>query len=522
MKDFNDTGLCIPEMHYMVDTSPKINKVIKLIEKGKYFTMNRPRQFGKTTTASILFKHLSQKEDYLTIRISFEGIGDTMFDNESTFSEGFFKILAKELSFTNPDAAVFFEDKTSSINSFQLLSQTISTFIKEQNKKIVLLIDEVDKSSNNQLFLYFLGMLRDKYLRRNDSVDYSFQSVILIGVHDIKNLKRKITKDFTGSLNSPWNIAVDFKVDMTFHPKEIETMLVDYSNDKGIKMDIPIIAERIYYYTFGYPYLVSKLCKFIDEDILPEKEDTQEWSLNDVEQSFKYLTRPSYQTTLFDDLAKNLINNPELYNLVFDIVMNGKRRSFSLDNPMISLAHTYGILRNDSEICKVHNRVFEQRIYNLMISMLETSANAPLFPDEGFTKDNELLLEKIMLRFQAFMQENYATKDIAFLEREGRLLFLAFLKPIINGQGFDFKEPVVGDEKRMDVVVTYLRQRNVIELKRWKGESYHQAGLQQLSNYLDLYQLKKGFLLIYDFRKEKTYKQEVIQFKDKEIFAVWV
>ncbi len=49
-KRFNDTGLCIPKRHYMVDTSQKIEEIMRLIEDGQYFTINRPRQFGKTTT----------------------------------------------------------------------------------------------------------------------------------------------------------------------------------------------------------------------------------------------------------------------------------------------------------------------------------------------------------------------------------------------------------------------------------------------------------------------------------------
>ncbi|MCP4700175.1 MAG: hypothetical protein GY862_25480 [Gammaproteobacteria bacterium] len=59
-------------------------------------------------------------------------------------------------------------------------------------------------------------------------------------------------------------------------------------------------------------------------------------------------------------------------------------------------------------------------------------------------------------------------------------------------------------------------------LKRWYGEKYHQQGLQQLSDYLDIYSLKKGYLLIYDFNKGKSHKEKQIQFQDKEIFAVWV
>ena len=120
------------------------------------------------------------------------------------------------------------------------------------------------------------------------------------------------------------------------------------------------------------------------------------------------------------------------------------------------------------------------------------------------------------------MKEHYSHKDRKFLEREGRLLFLSYLRPIINGRGFDFKEPVVADERRMDIVITYRDRRYVIELKRWYGDKYHQRGLQQLSDYLDIYGLKDGCLLIYDFNKSKSYKEEQIQFQDKEIFTVWV
>lgn len=129
---------------------------------------------------------------------------------------------------------------------------------------------------------------------------------------------------------------------------------------------------------------------------------------------------------------------------------------------------------------------------------------------------------QILNSFQKFTRENYSNKDSAFLEREGRLLFLSFLKPIINGKGFDFKEPNVAAERRMDVVVTFGNHRYVVELKRWEGEAYHQNGLQQLSDYLDTYSLKKGFLLIFDFRKNKEFREEHIKFKDKEIYAVWV
>ena len=47
-------------------------------------------------------------------------------------------------------------------------------------------------------------------------------------------------------------------------------------------------------------------------------------------------------------------------------------------------------------------------------------------------------MEKTLLKFQEFMYEQYRQKDEKFYETNGRLIFLAYLKPIINGRGFSF------------------------------------------------------------------------------------
>lgn len=160
-KYFNTTGVCIPRKHYMVNIDNKLLSIEKLINRDSYFTINKPRQFGKTTTLALLKNRL--KEKYIVISCSFEGLGDFIFSSEKEFSNIF--------------------------------------------------IDEVDKSSNNQLFLSFLGMLRNKYLSREMDEDFTFKSVILAGVHDVKTLKLKFRDDEEVKLNSPWNIAVNFKYD---------------------------------------------------------------------------------------------------------------------------------------------------------------------------------------------------------------------------------------------------------------------------------------------------------------------
>ena len=528
-RKFNDTGLCVPRRHYMVDTSAKIEQIIRLIKEGEYFTINRPRQFGKTTTLELLNNWLSLREDYLPLSISFEGTGDAPFESEQAFCPAFLRIIAHTLRFVSPEISDYFAQASRQVRNFEELSQFISQYVSELNRQVVLLVDEVDKSSDNRIFLLFLGMLRNKYLLRDMGRDYTFNSVILAGVHDIKTLRTKIRPDSEKSsseerFNSLWNIAVDFKVDLSFTAYEIESMLRDYARDKDIRPDIPAIAEQLYYYTSGYPWLVSKLCKFIDEDIVSQREE-KNWSVVDVDAAFRMIADEGYTTTLFDSLSKNLENNPDLYDLISRVAINGESFPFAIADSVISLGHLYGIIvRSEQGRCQIHNRIFEQRIYARIMSGLLRAKYREVngFRGPEFYSPEGLDVRLILLRFQAFMKEHYSDRDARFLEREGRLLFLAYLRPIINGLGFDFKEPNVSHERRMDIVVTWQNKRYVIELKIWYGPKYHQEGLEQLSGYLDTYSLKEGYLLIYDFNKNKVYKQEEILFEDKHIFAIWI
>jgi hypothetical protein len=527
-KEFNVTGSCNPQRHYMVDISHKFDEVVKLIGKGKYFTINRPRQYGKTTMLDELERHLPG--EYLTVYISFEGIGDAIFNDENKFTFGLIELFSESLRMHQPGIADEIMKIGRDVSDLKSFGAFISQFVENVKKNIVVLIDEVDKSSNNQLFLSFLGMLRNKYLLRERGKDFTFQAVILAGVHDVKSLKLKIREDGETKLNSPWNIAADFNVDMSFNPAEIKTMLTSYAGENDVKMDFNAISERIYYYTNGYPFLVSKICKNIAEEEPGQNPgwNPKKWTLDDIDWSFRWLTRESYTTTNFDELVKNLENNPELYNLVYSILFNGtdKSISFSVKNPLVNQGIMYGMFKEEDGRTVIHNRIYEQILSDYIRSKQETAK-----PEQGFNGyalgciDNSgfLQFKNALLKFQEFMKEHYSAKDSTFLEREGRLVFMSFLKPLINGKGFMWKEPVAGDERRMDIVVTYGNiQKEVVELKIWRGDEYHQQGLKQFSDYLDFQNLKHGYLLIFDFNKKKQYKSESIKFKGKAIFAVWV
>jgi len=512
MKSFHITGNCIPEENYMVDTSGKIDQIMCMIEKKEYFTINRPRQYGKTTTLFLIRQRLLQSGDYLPINMSFEGFDDTIFATPTSFCPTFLRHLIKIMTITDRSYMGLFDDKIQKVTTLDSLSDVISDIISQINKKIVLIIDEVDKSSNNELFLHFLGMLRNKYLNTRAGMDVTFHSVILAGVNDVKSLKQKIRPDAKSQYNSPWNIAAEFEVDMSFHPAEIETMLCDYVAETGIQMDTKAISEKIYFWTSGYPFLVSYICKKIAEKIVPTQQSNT-WEIEYIDDVVKKLETET--NTLFDVLAKNLESYQELYEMVENIVLGTKDFKFDLMTPLISLASMYGFIScNEKGFAQIHNRIFQQKIINYVVQrnsrdILDSSTTQKQF----IGKDGKLDFEKVLHRFQEVMKAKWSKtildKSDEFLERDLRLLFVMFLQPILNGKGNSFHEVEISEERRLDIIVTFMSEMFVVELKLWYSKPYHEKGKKQLKEYMRAMSIDKGYMLILDRSRKKAFKREV-------------
>ena len=498
-KEFNTTGSCNPAMHYMVDTSKKLAQIEELIDRGKYFTINRARQFGKTTTLDSLFRLLSDK--YFIIKISFEGLGEDDYREGRLFLAEFQKILVKRIKTISYDLADFWK---SPVLSFGDLSKKVYDFCKLVNKPVVLMIDEVDKSQNNQLFLDLLGMLRNLYLERSESGDMSstFHSVILAGVYDVKNLKIKLRPDEERKYNSPWNIAADFDVDMTFHPDEIITMLNEYEADHQTGMDKEFISNEIYKYTSGYPFLVSKICELIDRRF------EKDWSERGIQMAVKEIVKGN-SGTLIDDISKNLENNEELRSFMYSISVNGQTYTYTMINPLIKIADMFSYIKDVDGKTAIHNLIFEECFQQYFtIDYEQKNAGKINVTKSEYVLNGKLNMPYVIERFQSLIRNEYRKADNEFMERQGRLLFLCFLKPIVNGTGFYYVEPETRDGGRMDLVVSFGGEEFVIELKIWRGEKYEVEGKVQLAEYLKTRNLSEGYLVTFSFLKNKTVQEE--------------
>ena len=225
----------------MVKLDDRLKKIKEnYVDYGSYFVINKGRQYGKTTTLRALAKYLMA--DYIVFSLDFQKIGTEDFVDAPTFVRAFAEIVIEKARIINADGMEALMEPLSALvkcpedSSLKELFIRLSRICAKAPKPIVLMIDEVDSASNNQVFIDFLAQLRAYYLDRDETP--TFHSVILAGVYDIKNLKLKLRAESEHQYNSPWNIAADFDVDMSFSMSQIAGMLEEYEADSHTGMNI--------------------------------------------------------------------------------------------------------------------------------------------------------------------------------------------------------------------------------------------------------------------------------------------
>ena len=529
VKVFNTQAVCIPSKHYMVDLSERVKEIKKLVDAGKYFTINRARQYGKTTTIDALYKVLIAEN--VVISLDFQDIEDGSFKNGGEFSKAFARIILDAEEFDGlaiPKVIIerFKElaEKPSSDVKMDDLFRVFRMWFKEEKRPVVLIVDEVDTATNNQVFLDFLAQLRSLYLKREKNHEIkTFQSVILAGVTDVKHLRSKIRPDDEHKINSPWNIAADFDIDMSLSEAGIKGMLDEYEADHHTGMNTGLIASYIREHTNGYPYLVSRICEIIDTKLVPARFDnlTAAWTEYGVETAIKMLLEET-GNALFDSLTGKLLIYPELKKKLRDILLKGETLAWLPYDEEQQQLFMFGFIRNNHNTVATSNRIFERLLYTHFIG--ESDKNNDLKQKASEIKsifvDDEGWLDvpKIMEHFIKEHNRIHGDNDEKFLEEEGRERFVTYVSAIINGTGTYDIEPQTRDHKRMDLVIHYLGQRYIIELKIWRGERYNDEGEKQISEYLDYFGLTTGYMLSFNFNKNKETGVKRIKIGDKVLF----
>lgn len=290
------------------------------------------------------------------------------------------------------------------------------------------MIDEVDTASNVQVFIDFLAQLRAYYLKRRRTP--TFQSVIFAGVYDVRSIKKKIRPDEEHMENSPWNIASEFDIDMTFSVQDIAGMLREYEADHHTGMDIMQMADLIYDCTAGYPYLVSRLCKYIDEEVTGTfgfEDKSGAWTKEGFYEAESMLIKED--NTLYQSLIRKITTYPKLRTVLYDLLFTGEPIPYIATNVYMKDATMFGFIRNEKGTAVIFNRIFESVLYNYFIAEEFDSSKlykAGVREKNQFIVEGHLDIRKILEKFVETFHDLYGDQNDTFYEETGRRYFLLF------------------------------------------------------------------------------------------------
>ena len=164
-RTFNVNGVCYPDEHYMVNLESRLVEIRALVDRGKYFVINKGRQYGKTTILQALGDYVCQ--EYVILSMDFQQMSSASFQDEYRFADAFINSIwrlircgSKKTDGVAEESALalekMLEEKKGNID-LPGMFDGLSRLCASAEKPVVLMIDEVDSASNNQVFLDFLS-----------------------------------------------------------------------------------------------------------------------------------------------------------------------------------------------------------------------------------------------------------------------------------------------------------------------------------------------------------------------------
>lgn len=185
----------------------------------------------------------------------------------------------------------------------------------------------------------------------------------------------------------------------------------------------------------------------------------------------------------------------------------------------------FGFIKNNDGQVMVSNRIFETVLYNLFLAEEAINSNiakAGLLDKNQFINHGHLNMRLVLEKFVTHFNDLFGDKAEKFIEEDGRRYFLLYLRPIINGTGNYYIESRTRNMERTDVIVDYLGEQFIIELKIWRGDAYNTRGEKQLWDYLSYYPFDKGYMLSFNFNKNKKIGVKELHLNGKTLIEATV
>jgi len=330
----------------------------KALKQGEFCYILNPRQMGKSSLMIQMMQHL-RKEGFACAAVDLTRLGS----DEVTPSQ-WYKGLAVELwknfgllGVVNLKSWWNEQMDLPPVQRFsQFLEEVLLTYVGEQEKKIVIFLDEIDSVLGLDFSVNdFFALIRACYNQRSLKPEYQRLTFVLLGVATPSDL-------ITDYQRTPFNIGQEIIL-KGFKQHEAQPLLQGLTE----KVENPqTLLREILAWTKGQPFLTQKICRLIHEtsETIPTNEEAQ-WVENLVQtkiiHNWEMQDEPEHLKTVRDRVLHSSVPAKETLQLYQQILEVGQIPSSNTPAEQVLLLS--GLVEKEAGYLSVKNPIY-QTIFN--------------------------------------------------------------------------------------------------------------------------------------------------------------
>jgi hypothetical protein len=496
---FNTTGPCFPGEHYMLPPERRLGRVMQLIDDGKYFTLHAGWQTGKTTSAQWLVEHYNAGERFRALWVDVENAREDP-DPRAALEEvldQFGQAIERDLPGVSdpPSIAALIEHPKGALQRY------LHELASRVDRPLVVLIDEADGLVGRAM-VSFLTQLRSGYLARRRSPFP--HSIALIGRRTVRDYvltqKERVPLRWLGT-SSPFNVSAEAASLGPFTRDEVEELLFQHTAATGQRFEPESVAS-INDLSRGHPWLVNALADRVVERDLCDRSIAVTAAHVEAAKEAIILERRSHIDAL---VAK--LREPRVQRILDPMLVGAETEGDVLDDDFAYVLGL-GLLRARAGHYEIANPIYREVIPRALNYVRQMQIEAE--PAAFVRPDGSLDMPKLMAAWQTYWREHghLAAAGFGYRESGPHLMLMAFLQRIVNGGGRIDREYGLG-RGALDILVTWRGERHAIEVKLRRGTETEKKALEQVRRYLDTLGLAEGWLVMFDMRAKRSWKQRL-------------
>ena len=259
MRFFNTAGPMRLEDHYAIPPLARVDvaELLELIRAKQYFVLHAPRQTGKTSVLLALRDLLNSGAagDFRCVHTNLE-VGQVARDDVARGMRAILSRLAVRARLLGDDFPhQHWRTALEASGPDDALGDLLANWCLANPTPLVLLLDEIDSLVGDTL-LSVLRQLRAGYEQRPEAFP---QSVVLCGVHDIRDYRIRSTPGEVVAGGSPFNIAAKSLRLGNFTEAQTRALVAQHEEETGQRFS-PAALDSVWTQTQGQPWLVNALC----------------------------------------------------------------------------------------------------------------------------------------------------------------------------------------------------------------------------------------------------------------------